>query len=299
LDQQPIPLISPSASDETVGGPNFFRIVPPDSSQASLAVKFALNNNRWPPPKNVAIITTYGNSSTSNYPGSLASSFKQELDNKPVKTGLYSYIFNDPQTVKSALTEALAAKPDLIFFSGYGPDLKTLLEEQSNNSDPKLKTIPIIVGDSASAMSDYNNMSDCSHVNCRHLPSGLGHTYFTSFASEETNPNADFFKTFRQMFFNPTQVNNVEEPAILEYDALGALLCGYQYQQNSRDYITLSQALRMMGTYQGVSGQITFDSSSSGNPKNKTVVLEHVVGNQLQILDRCGSYQIEDQTPPC
>ena len=54
-----------------------------------------------------------------------------------------------------------------------------------------------------------------------------------------------------------------------------------------------------MGTYQGVSGQITFDASD--NPTYKTVVLEHLVNNQLQVPDSayCNHYQVKDQTTPC
>ncbi len=52
-----------------------------------------------------------------------------------------------------------------------------------------------------------------------------------------------------------------------------------------------------MGVCQGVSGQIAF--GSNGNPIEKTIVFEHVVNNQLQVLATLGEYRITNQTVPC
>jgi serine/threonine protein kinase len=289
LKHQSIPLISPSASGDNLtqgpsGNHNFFRVVSTDSFQASFAVNFALQ--KWPNARNIAIITTgdspTGDSPTSTYPTDLAYDWRQDLGGHRVNISQQNYTFNQPQSIQDALSKVLQTKPDLIFFSGYAHDLETLLEDQSRNLDPQLRNIPVIAGDAAATMSDYTD-----------LPSGLDHTYFTSFASQETNPGAPFFNIYRQTFPNfiaQTHVNDVDEDAILEYDAIEALLQGYQYQKNAPGKITLSQALRTMGACQGVSGQIAFDAS--GNPLQKYIVLEHVLikENKLEVLDHSGNF---------
>jgi len=290
LGTQTIPLISPLASGEHIAGPNFFRIVPPDSSQASLAVNFALGNKQWSAPKNVAIITTSNSSATGSYPTDLASFFRQDLINAHVTVPTpYTYTFNNSQTIKNALAQALATKPapSLIFFSGYARDLQTLLEAQSQ-SDQKFRNIPIIAGNSASVMNDYTG-----------LPTGFEHTYFTSFASQAYPGYSGLFQSFSDTFRTftlPTHVTGVDAATILEYDALGVLLRGYQYRQNLLGSITLSQALRNVAC-QGASGQIAFDAS--GNPKNKSVLLEHddIVNNRLLIDSSSGVFQMAYPVP--
>jgi serine/threonine protein kinase/ABC-type branched-subunit amino acid transport system substrate-binding protein len=285
LSKQSIPLLSPSASADGLthlfGYDNFFRIVPLDSDQASFAVKFALN--KWKNTKKVAIITTSEQSSTPTYITDLESSWEQDLSGNKVRvTQPQPYKFNQPPTIQTALSDALKTEPDLIFFSGYAHDLQTLLEAQSHNSDLNLRNIPVVAGDTASTMSDYSPQ----------LPPGLDHTYFTSFASEETNRNADFFSIYRSTFPDfeslTHNINDVDENTILEYDAIEVLLHGYKYQQQNGK-ITLSDALIKMGACQGVSGRIAF--GSSGNPQNKYIVLEQVLnGKQLKVLDQRGSY---------
>jgi len=282
LGSYPLTMISPATSGDGVSGPNFFRIVPFDKVQASLAVAYALS--RWPQTKNVALIATAGSSKIANYGTNLAADFNKNLLDRNITVAPQYYNFNDSQSVQSALKQALSSSPDLIFFTGYAHDLQTLLEAQAQYPKAKLRNTPIIAGDAASNMNDYTES-----------PPGFDHTYFTAFASQPfdiASTASDFFSAFSQTFPHltlPTQVNDVDEDVILGYDALQTLLYGYQYQSQHR-IASLTKALQSMGGCQGVSGRIVF-GPGKGDPIDKVVVLEQVKkDHDLNILDHAGTY---------
>jgi ABC-type branched-subunit amino acid transport system substrate-binding protein len=290
LGAEQIPLISPSASDTEITGKFFLRMVPSNSSQASFAVTFAAK--RWPNAQHAAIITEDSRFVTSNYPIDLASYFSQDLPQNNITIPPSAYTFtNDPETIKTALTNALNAKPtpDLIFFAGYAPDLQTLLDDQST-LDQKFRNIPIITGDAASIINDY------------HTPfKGFDHTYFTTFASQdewnyEQHSSDPTWTNFTKAYIDSFNTSNtlIDSDVMLTYDAMNVLLEGYQKSLNEPNCHPFSlscqvaAALPMLPSYQGVSGQISFEANNTNHnpsdPVKKAIVIAQITKEELHTV---------------
>lgn len=256
----------------------------------------------------VVILNTTGNLYSGQGYQTLESDFKKDVVNAMINAHKCSdslkclsipnpigYASNNDQSIQTALSKALVGdRPDLLFFSGYAGDLQTLLD-----SLPAGKKLTILGGDALSIMNDYT----------RPLPENV---YFTSFASpatwhDNTPPQSvqTFLNDFSQTFGTPVApdgVQGVDADVLLGYDALQVFLQGYQNALSSGKTAPspndLAQGIRQINAahpYQGVSGRIAFsDPADKTAPIDKRVVLEHVVSNQLHILDHQGCLLIND-----
>jgi ABC-type branched-subunit amino acid transport system substrate-binding protein len=270
-----IPMVSSTASADDLSriSPYFFRVAPPNKSQAIAGARYAeqrLHASR------VALFVDPNNSFTS----SLAEDFKQQFvadGNQIVDTE--NYTIGDGASLPTLLQKALNSNPDLIYFAGYVDDLAVLLVNLGT-SQPSLQ---VLGGDSLYSAGGYPSSARI----------GFSRLRFTSFAYFDEwdilGMNKPQFIADYPNHFNPYGEDHSKNPygftradygVILSYDAMYALFQGCQNVLAAKNALT-SDTLRHGLTQitgakaiQGVSGQISF--GSDGDPINKAVVILYV-----------------------
>ncbi len=275
LSSAHIPMVSQSASSDALTNASsyFFRVVPPNKDQGIRGAQYAINTLH---KKRVALFYDQQDP----YSQSLAQDFLQEFQKDGgQKVAEEKYTVGKPDTLPSALQDALKNNPDLIYFSGYANDISTLL------SNPLPGDLPVLGGD---ALYELGGYSSSAHA------SGFTHLHFTAFAyPDEWNvlgytPQPQFFSEYPAAFDpnalhqgSPYGFTRADNDAILSYDATVAILSGCNITLSSgKQSVTpgdLEQALKSLNgknVIQGVSGQIAF--GPNGNPINKAIVLLNV-----------------------
>jgi ABC-type branched-subunit amino acid transport system substrate-binding protein len=270
-----LPMVSSTASADNLSGisPYFFRVAPPNKSQAIAGAKYAeqqLHASR------VALFVDPKNSFSS----SLADDFKQQFvadGNQVVDTE--NYTIGERASLPALLQKALDANPDLIYFAGYVDDLTVLLVNLGT-SHPNLQ---VLGGDSLYTPSGYPLSAKV----------GFNRLRFTAFAYPDEwdilgMDKPQFFSEYPNDF-NPAHADHSQAPygftradygAMLSYDATYALLQGCQNVLAAKKALTptaLQQGLTQItgaNAIQGVSGQISF--GSNGDPINKAVVILYI-----------------------
>ena len=285
-----IPMVSSDASTDKLSGISsyFFRIVPPNISQAIAGAKYAEQELH---AKNVALFVDPNDP----YCNTLAAGFtKQFVDvdgNKIVDIENYTRSTGQAR-LPDLLQKALNANPDLIYFAGYANDLDVLLRNFPS-SQPNLQ---VLGGDSYYQLGAYSPSTPLSHLR------------FTAFAYPDEwrilgmkESQQPFFDEY-PADFNPANADHNEKPygftradsdTILSYDATVVLLQGCQNGLAHNDSLT-TDALRKGLTQingghaiQGLSGQITF--GSNGDPVNKAVVILYIDEDRhIHMLDKNG-----------
>ena len=266
---------STSSSDELQGMSNFFRICPRDAEQAQIAANFLINTKQ---KKRIAILYD----ETTSYGNSLKDDFAKDIPKNIVV--LTPFTGGDSKTVQDALTNALAQKPDAIFFSGQVSDMVGLL-----NALPKPNNLLIVAGDALATTSSYPNP-----------PPDMQNVYFTAFASPKewdgTDPKPPFFWDYKTDFGTltaPTGFPSIDVSVMLSYDALLTLLHGSGQVLSTKNTINasdLTQALKQItdpNAIQGITGRIAFDSSGDQDP-SKMIFVEHIEGTHLVIDESHG-----------
>jgi eukaryotic-like serine/threonine-protein kinase len=271
-----LPMVSSTASADSLSGisPYFFRVAPPNKSQAIAGAKYAeqqLHASR------VALFVDPNNS----FSDSLAADFKQQFvadGNRIVDTE--NYTIGEKIGLPGLLQKALNANPDLIYFSGYIDDLSVLLVNLGT-SHPNLQ---VLGGDALYAPGGYPNGARV----------GFSRLRFTAFAYPDEwdilgiNDKPQFFSEYPNDF-NPTGADHSAKPygftradygVMLSYDAMYALLQGCQNVLAAKKALTpttLQHGLTQITgaqAIQGVSGQISF--GNNGDPINKAIVILYV-----------------------
>lgn len=292
------PMISPSASSEHLGNisENFFRVASSDDQQEALEIKFAQSH--------LAVNATVATLAVDNtYSDTLGTNFQKDLhsirpDLKIIPPD--TYISGNKQSITQVWQRALASRPDLLFFPGYGTDLRLLLS--SGLAIPK--NMLILGSDGTSIMNDYPKGQPGPDV------------YFTAFASQSAwdsvNPKQQpaFFQDFTQVFGPPIATNDVQgvdEDTMLSYDALRVFLQAYTNVAaiDHKTQVSLTdmlEGIRLITTsrpLQGVSGKLAFDNTTDSTaPPEKFIVLEHAVNDQLEIIASQGCLQISQTRCP-
>src|SRR5260370_32037189 len=142
LSSAHIPMVSQSASSDvlTNASPYFFRVVPSNKQQGIRGAQYAINVLG---KNHVALFYDQQDP----YSQSLAQDFLQEFQKDGgQKVADEKYTVQKPETLPSALQDALKNNPDVIYFSGYASDVSTLL------SNP-LGDLPVLGGD---ALYEFN-----------------------------------------------------------------------------------------------------------------------------------------------
>lgn len=115
---------------------HFFRVCPRDDQQGQVAARLIAASDY----KNVALL--HDNSS---YSKGLAEETREELKKKGVKVGFYDALTPGERDYTAILTKLKAAKPDLVFFTGYYPETGMLLRQKAEMG----WRVPMMGGDAA------------------------------------------------------------------------------------------------------------------------------------------------------
>ncbi len=286
-----IPMVSSDASTDRLSGisPYFFRVVPPNISQAIAGAKYAEQQLN---AKNVALFVD----PQDPYCNTLATGFRQQFvdadGNKIVDTENYTRE-KDRTNLSTFMQRALKFNPDLIYFACYPDDLDVLLVNFPS-SQPNLQ---VLGGDALYELGSYSSSARRN----------LSHLRFTAFAypdewsilgMKEAHPFFDEYKAA----FNPANADHSGQPygftragsdVILTYDALVVLLQGCQNGLTVKDPLTpdvLQKGLTQITgakAVQGLSGQISF--KSNGDPLNKAVVILYFdADGHIHMLEKNG-----------
>jgi len=274
-----IPMVSATASADDLSGisPYFFRVAPPNKSQAIAAAKYSeqqLNAHR------VALFVDPNNPYSSSLANDFKSRFVDTDKNQIVDTENYTVGEAGRSSLPAHLQSALNSNPDLIYFSGYADDLSVLLV----NLPTSLPNLQVMGGDALYELEGYPSSARA----------GFTRLHFTAFAYPDEwsilgmGSLPPFFSDYATDF-NPADADHSAKPygftradntVILAYDAMSVLLQGCQNVLQSNNTLT-PDALRtglsqITGTkaIQGISGQISF--GSDGDPINKAVVILYV-----------------------
>ncbi|MBE3561473.1 MAG: ABC transporter substrate-binding protein, partial [Ktedonobacteraceae bacterium] len=266
LSQARIPVVSPTASDDGLSGisPYFFRVVPPNKTQAVAGAKYAEETLG---SKNAVVFVDPADP----YSQSLASAFATQFKNDGRNVlATINYTVGQRDTVASGVQQALQNNPDLIYFAGHASDADALLVAlSSQNVPPSLK---ILGGD---ALYESNGYSDGGSLR--------GRLHFTAFAYPDEwdilgmgDKKPVFFSNYAKAFDPDNKHKGLygySRPAndtMMSYDAMTALLKAYSSATGSKKGDDLKNALAQL-SFQGVSGFIKFDSN--GDPVNKAIVI--------------------------
>lgn len=270
LSKAGIPMVSPTASSDKLTGrsPFFFRVAPPNISQATAGAQYAEDQLHV---RRVALFFDPNDP----YSNSLAEDFKKKFHYQIADN---QYTVGKPETLQTLLQAALDANPDLIYFAGYADDMSVLLTDLGT-SHPDLK---LMGGDALYELGGYPPSARA----------GFNRLNFTAFAYPDEwgilelgSQEPAFFTTYSQAFdpnhehlpgsYGNTRAN---DKVMLSYDATFALLEGCKKAltggKTSLTPSALQQSLAGIDKshrIQGVSGQIAF--GSDGDPIDKTIVI--------------------------
>ncbi len=271
-----IPMVSQTATSALLTGisPYFFRVAPPDTSQAAAGARYVEQTLH---DKAVALFED----PTDSYSKSFGEAFKRQFTadgNSIVVTEPYTV--DKPETLASRLQDALTHNPDSIYFSGYWPDVSVLLSDLPTSG--QFANLLVMGGDGLYVLGGY---SQEAHAN-------LGRLRFTALAYPDewdvqhlTAQKPPFFRDYPEHFdpggaphLSPYGYSRPDSEVMLAFDATFALLEGCRIALTSGKRNISSDDLRHALTtitgsnaIQGVSGQIAF--GPDGNPVDKAVVV--------------------------
>jgi serine/threonine protein kinase/ABC-type branched-subunit amino acid transport system substrate-binding protein len=270
-----IPMVSETASgDELTGAsPYFFRVAPSNKSEGIAGAQYA---EQVLHAKSAAVFYD----PTDPYSQSLAQDFSQQFisdGNKVVASEIYTV--GKPSALPALLQQALAAHPDLIYFSGYSSDVSTILI----NLPPG--NLPVMGGDALYELGGYPSSARV----------GFSRLHFTAFAYPDEwgvlgygSQQPAFFGEYGADFDpnnnhtgSPYGFTRPDNDTILAYDATVALLKGCDIVLSGGKQTVTPQDLRQAlstingaNSFQGVSGQISF--GANGDSIDKAVVVLYV-----------------------
>lgn len=281
-----IPIVSQTSSDDSLTGssPYFFRVAPPNKSEAIVGADYATSTLK---AKTAALFVDY----TDPYSQSLAQDFQQEFTAKGgniVATESYKVGSPTNPDLATLLQDALSKNPDVIYYSGYAADINTLLENYPSSS-----TIPILGGDALYELGGYG----------QNAKAGFTHLKFTAFfypdvwpilGLKSPQPFSDYASVYGAGGKTGYGYTRIDGDAALSYDAMAAMLNAYNKAAPSGGAITpdkLRTGLTQV-SFQGISGHISF--GSNGDPVNKAVYLLDVspqgtIGLQLPLFGKFAS----------
>jgi serine/threonine protein kinase len=270
-----IPMVSETASGDelTNASPYFFRVAPSNKSEGVAGAQYA---EQVLHAKSAALFYDPADP----YSQSLAQDFSQQFlseGNKIVASETYTV--GKPSTLPALLQKALAAHPDMIYFSGYASDVSTILINLPAGN------LPVMGGDALYELGGYPPDARA----------GFSHLHFTAFAYPDEwgvlgygAQTPAFFGEYAADFDpnnnhtgSPYGFTRPDNDTILAYDAMVALLKGCDIALSSGKQTITPQDVRQAlstingaNSFQGVSGQISF--GANGDPIDKAIVVLYV-----------------------
>jgi len=279
-----IPMVSQTASSDllTRVSPYFFRVAPSNDGQGIAGAHYAEQRLH---AKNVALFVDPSDA----YSSSLAADFSQQFradGNNIIVTENYTVGTGGRGKLPGLLQDALSHNPDLIYFSGYSPDVSVLLTNLPTSGP--FANLQVMGGDALYELGGYPSSARA----------GFNRLHFTAFAypdewgvaglaAQEPVFFTDYASAFNPSGQQPPGVygyTRTTGDVMLSYDATLALLTGSKLALSAgggnKNRITpadLQQALKQIAgaqAIQGVSGRIAF--GPDGNPINKAFVILYV-----------------------
>ena len=256
-------MVSPTATgDELTGSsPFFFRIVPSNNEQATLAAQYAKKNLH---AKRVIILSESQDTESEELADDFSQHFKGNGETVVATEEYSSDVLNNlPNTL--ANTHA-----DLIYFSGNKDDLIALLARLSTAG--KLAHVQVLTADPFDELSKLSSKLK-----------EYGHFHFTLLATPEewhwlgkSPPMATFLNAYQQDFSSKKPGDGT---VMLSYDAMLTLLKGCDMvEQNNKRLTpdTLHYALLNITGNQAIQGSTGWISFSESNPSNKLLIIVHI-----------------------
>jgi ABC-type branched-subunit amino acid transport system substrate-binding protein len=287
LSKAHIPMISPTASSDLLSNfPFFFQIAPPASREGIIGAHYAEQQLH---ARRVALF--FDPEDPDSF--SLARAFqKQFIADGDQIVVTEKYTTGKPETLPEQLRDAISDAPDLLYFAGHSDDMSVILTDLPSHSSD----LQIMGGNALFQLQGYSSSSQIS----------FSRLHFTAFAysdawdSLKLTKQKPVFFTLYQRYFDPNQqhispqtsygYDLPDSEAILSYDALSVLLYGSKNALQTNNSVltsdTLQQSLKKITgsqAFQGVSGQISFDSENK--PINKTVIVLSLAQNGQIVLD--------------
>jgi ABC-type branched-subunit amino acid transport system substrate-binding protein len=281
-------MLSPSATSRNLSDtPDFLRTILSDIDQANYLTNYAYDALNY---RKIAILYTSDDNFTLNLYASFKDAFTKKNGASVVSEQPYS--LGNESSLHTALSKALQSHPDGIYFAGFAADVGPLLSSsQIKKLPPRFK---ILSGSALAVLSDYPaNLQN------------LDRLVFTSFASQdewnflhhEQLPIVSTFLSSYQSTF-PSGVMNTN--VMLTYDAINVFLQGYQMALANGGTDTclpcaLQKAFHTMNgaqAWQGVSGQIAFDSRST-EPIDKVILINVIENGTTKTIDYRGCFLVD------
>ncbi|BBJ27351.1 ABC transporter substrate-binding protein [Athalassotoga saccharophila] len=249
-----IPLLSPASTNPLVtqGKTYTSRVCFIDPFQGHVAAVFAINNLK---AKTAAVFTDVAQ----DYSVGLSNFFIKDFT---AAGGVVykEYYQSGDQDFSAQLTDALSHNPDVIYISGYYPEI-ALMAKQARQLGYKG---PFLAGDGAEAPelikiagSAVNGLYYTSHFNADHPVTKIGQEFVAKFEEKyHTSPSA---------------------LAALGFDDYLVMLNAIE-RANSTDPVKINEAIRSTKNFEGATGYITI--GSDGNAV-KSAVINEVVNGQF------------------
>jgi len=272
-----LPIVSPSATSYKLSNiPNFYRVSPVDSKQATAMALFACGTLLKDNPKaSVAIFTN-----SDSYSSSLSNKFTQSISDcvDAAHRHYEQYQNGNAISIQRAAQDAVQKNYSFIFFPGYEEDLDTLQAQiqQSIQQNPKAQ-FTILGGD---GLTDIVNPNHNTFVT----------TYATVYAMPLDNndePSMQFLKEYtKQKFPLPYLAASVPGYTLLSQDVMRAYNATEAFTSTLENLAgrnldatqeNITKALESI-TFSGIGGQIAFqgDAPNSGiisDPQYTTVYI--------------------------
>ncbi len=284
--QAHLPMVSQTATSDLLTGfsPYVFRIAPTNKQEAIVGAKYAETSLH---ATKVALFSDPADSYSSN----LANDFKQQFaaDGNAI-VDEEQYTVGKPGTLPGSLEKALKTNPDIIYFSGYSPDISTLLIHLPTEG-PGSK-VQIMGGDALYELNGYPKSARA----------GFLKLHFTALAYPDAwklqgKVNPAFFEEYAQAYDpqrrhqdNPYGFTRPASDVILSYDGLKMLLTGCgQLITDSHTTIVREDLRKTLASItgdkaiQGVSGRLSF--GGNGDPQDKAVVILRISPEGYVILE--------------
>ncbi len=278
-----IPIVSQMASSVLLTGvsPYFFRIVPPDSKQATTGAIFTENVLH---AKAAALFIDPSDA----YSVSIGNAFAQKFvsdGNTVVVTEHYTV--GKPATVTTALQDALFHNPDVIYFAGLADDANAVLAHLP--TEGRFSQIKVVGGDGLYSIGSYSNDATVQHNFHRLCFSAFAYADTWGYLGASAKQPA-FFSDY-PAFFDPYQQHGMgaygysraDGDVILSYDATMVLLEAYKTVLSAKEGTTVTMSVTPIelrdalasitasNAIQGATGQIAFGTNN--DPLNKVVVM--------------------------
>ncbi len=292
-----IPIVSQMASSVLLTGvsPYFFRIVPPDSTQATLGATFTENSLH---AKAAALFIDPMDA----YSVSIGNAFKQRFESDGYHVVVTEhYTVGKPTTVASTLQDALLHTPDVIYFAGLADDANALLANLPTQG--QFARIKVVGGDGLYSIGSYSKDPTVQKNFHRLCFSAFAYADTWGYLGAKTQPA--FFSDF-PAYFDPYQQHGAgsygygraDGDVILSFDAIAVMLTAYQRVLSTKQSVTATTnvtprelrdalaAITDMNAVQGATGRIAFGTNN--DPIDKAVVMLAVSPTGLIQLQSVG-----------